>query len=267
MSNTKGPFCGSCGSSAASEAQFCGQCGARVEAPEIRRSVAFDDADLGPERGSFLSNYTDDERALLRTDLPPGPGWYGDPIVAGWARKFDGQKWVGLQRRILTDAEKAKRGPITPAPKTDPPRPPIAVAAERPRESSSAQPSADSSGESEFPGWYPDPYNPYVQRYWDGSAWTAQSPMQPSSRVSAGKSSGIAILLTILFPGLGHIYIGMSQKGMPYFVPNIVAFVVVLVLWIAFPIALLIWIFTFIPTIMCITSDTEDINSGRAQSA
>jgi hypothetical protein len=135
---------------------------------------------------------------------------------------------------------------------------------EQPLKPSPTQPSADSINPSDLPGWYPDPYNPYVQRYWDGRAWTAQSPLHPSSRLNTGKSSAIAILLTILFPGLGHIYIGMSQKGMPYFVPNVIAFVVVLVLWIAFPIALLIWVFTFIPTIMCITSDTEDINTGRA---
>jgi type IV pilus assembly protein PilA len=31
------------------------------------------------------------------------------------------------------------------------------------------------------PGWYPDPYNPLNQRYWDGSAWTAASIPKKSS--------------------------------------------------------------------------------------
>ncbi|MBN2177225.1 MAG: DUF2510 domain-containing protein [Demequinaceae bacterium] len=39
------------------------------------------------------------------------------------------------------------------------------------------------------PGWYPDPYNPLNQRYWDGSAWTAASiPNRPSSSSSSGEA-------------------------------------------------------------------------------
>lgn len=113
------------------------------------------------------------------------------------------------------------------------------------------------------PGWYTDPYNPYAKRYWDGQTWTAYGAQNAMPTLNVGKSSGIAIVLTIIFPGLGHIYIGMSQKGMPYFIPNVVAFVIALLLWITIPIGVVIWVVTLILTITSISADTADINAGR----
>ena len=39
------------------------------------------------------------------------------------------------------------------------------------------------------------------------------------------KSSGIALLLTVLWPGAGHLYLGLTQKAMPYFVANAIGVV------------------------------------------
>ena len=93
MSSTKGPFCCSCGHQASLEANFCGDCGAPVGNLSDDNFVAFNDAELGPERGSFLTNYTDEQTALFRQEKPLGPDGAADPIISGWARKFDGQKW------------------------------------------------------------------------------------------------------------------------------------------------------------------------------
>lgn len=173
MSSTKGPFCRSCGHQASPEANFCGDCGAPVGNPSDDNFVAFNDAELGPERGSFLTNYTDEQTALLRQEKPLGPGWYADPIISGWARKFDGQKWLGLQRRILTDAEKTDSDAASQTPATDP---------------SPTSTDGTASGASASPGWYPDPGDSNVHWYWDGSAWTSRSPLQDSV---AGKSGGL----------------------------------------------------------------------------
>ena len=93
MSSIEGPFCPSCGRQSVPGANFCGDCGAKVGIPSGGDFVALNDAELGPERGSFLTDYTDEQAALLRQEKPSGPGWYADPLVRGWARKFDGQKW------------------------------------------------------------------------------------------------------------------------------------------------------------------------------
>ena len=63
MSSTKGPFCRSCGHQASPEANLWRlRCTCRN--PSDDNFVAFNDAELGPERGSFLTNYTDEQTAL-----------------------------------------------------------------------------------------------------------------------------------------------------------------------------------------------------------
>ncbi len=122
-------------------------------------------------------------------------------------------------------------------------------------------PNYDVPRQAAGPGWYPDPYNAYVQRYWDGQAWTAQSPLRPYVAATPQKSVGIAILLTFIFPGLGHVYIGMNEKGMPYLIANIVAFVISLLFFIFLPLALILWLVTLIINLMSISDDTNRVNA------
>ena len=85
------------------------------------------------------------------------------------------------------------------------------------------------------PGWYPDPEVP-GQRWWDGQAWGPRAP-QPSASVPPfatfppqEKSSGIAVLLTDLWPGAGRLYLGLTQKALPNFVANAIAVAIGLML-------------------------------------
>lgn len=114
-------YCGKCGHPVARESRFCGECGAPITDAEGGDFSAYDVEDLGPEGVSFLANYTDEKAALLNKGFPLSPGWYPDPLAVGWARKFDGQSWLGLQRRVLTEAERAELHSASPSHATYPP--------------------------------------------------------------------------------------------------------------------------------------------------
>ena len=117
------------------------------------------------------------------------------------------------------------------------------------------------------PGWYPDPQGP-GQRYWDGQAWCPRTP-QPSAYAPAfqpaatfpqqEKSSGVAVLLTVLWPGAGHLYLGLTQKAIPYFVANAMGVVFALSIYL-FPIAMLIWLVTLCMTVGNVTQETNQVN-------
>jgi len=95
-------------------------------------------------------------------------------------------------------------------------------------------------------GWYPDPGGSGQQRYWDGNAWTehfhaaagatpppAVVPGQPVAVVAyrEPKSTGLAIFLSILFPGAGHLYAGVKTDfGTVFLVITIVNIVLTLTL-------------------------------------
>ncbi|MDA0179302.1 DUF2510 domain-containing protein [Solirubrobacter phytolaccae] len=95
------------------------------------------------------------------------------------------------------------------------------------------------SGETPRADWYPDPGGSGGERYWDGERWTDQTrhaggftsplspppasspfgqpgpfqqppPYAPAVYVSA-KSPAVAVLLTILWLGVGHFYAGRND--------------------------------------------------------
>lgn len=109
------------------------------------------------------------------------------------------------------------------------------------------------------PGWYSDPELiglPNHLRYWDGTAWTDHR------YVRALKSAGVATALTIFWPGTGHLYLGLKDKGMPFFIWNTVWFILaVLSCGFALPIGIVVWLVTLFMTIGSISTDTEAVNN------
>ena len=115
------------------------------------------------------------------------------------------------------------------------------------------------------PGWYPDPVNG-GQRWWDGTTWATQAPPPPppvyQPGVSIGpqeKSSGIAVLLTVLWPGAGHLYLGLTKKAVPFVVANAIGFVLAWTIFLL-PVAVVIWIVTLVMTVGKITDETNMVN-------
>jgi hypothetical protein len=109
-------------------------------------------------------------------------------------------------------------------------------------------------------GWYPDPELiglPNHLRYWNGSKWTEHR------YVRAQKSAGAAIALTLFWPGAGHLYLGMREKGMGPFIWNAVWFILaVFTCGFAIPIGIVIWLITLFMLIGSVATDTEAVNNG-----
>ncbi|HQE15666.1 MAG TPA: hypothetical protein PLD01_11430 [Mycobacterium sp.] len=74
------------------------------------------------------------------------------------------------------------------------------------------------------------------------------------------KSSAVAVVLTILWPGAGHLYLGLTQKGMPYVVANAIGLAFGLFLFIFLPVTFLIWLITLVMTVGDITQETNVVN-------
>lgn len=114
------------------------------------------------------------------------------------------------------------------------------------------------------PGWYPDP-DGYGNRWWDGSQWGPRMPLNPYPAgppvylPQTEKSSGLAVLFTILWPGAGHLYLGLSKKGTPHTVANAIGLLLAFTL-ILFPVACLIWLITLCMTVGSVSSDTLTVN-------
>ena len=108
------------------------------------------------------------------------------------------------------------------------------------------------------PGWYSDPHAPGM-RWWDGGAWGPALPNAATETppMSGGKSAGSALLFTLLWPGAGHLYLGLD-KGKRAAIANAVG--LVLFFAGAFPLTVLIWLVTVIQTLGTIVQDTRQVN-------
>ena len=111
-------------------------------------------------------------------------------------------------------------------------------------------------------GWFPDPSGPPGQRYYDGRRWTQNFAPAPPPIVPLPqeKSSGIALVLTVLWPGGGHLYLGLTQKAIPYVVANAIGLTLGLLLFILLPITVLIWLVTLCMTVGSVIQDTNLVN-------
>ena len=72
------------------------------------------------------------------------------------------------------------------------------------------------------------------------------------------KSVVIAAILSFIFPGLGHLYNGLTNKGLSFIVAYIVSLVLIFIL-IGFILIFIVWIWALIDAI----KTTEAINNGE----
>ena len=72
------------------------------------------------------------------------------------------------------------------------------------------------------------------------------------------KSVAVAALLTIVFLGIGHFYIGLNQKGIMFIVAYIVSAILIL-LFIGFILVIAVWIWALIDVI----KSTNALNAGQ----
>ena len=159
--------------------------------------------------------------------VSPPAGWYAAPNDPRAEEYWNGFEWDGMRR------------PVGGPPHSGPPF---------------------SSPPSGFP--YPESReNPWQS----GSGWSA-NPYQPQGPVPVfqlgpqEKSSGIAVLLTVLWPGAGHLYLGLSKKAIPYVVANAIGLGLGVMLFILLPISFVIWLVTLVMTVGSVTDDTNLVN-------
>ena len=76
---------------------------------------------------------------------------------------------------------------------------------------------------------------------------------------SGEKSVLLAAILSFLFPGLGHLYNGLTKKGISFIIAYLVS-AVLIVLFIGFILVLIVWLWALIDAI----KTTEAINHGEA---
>lgn len=72
------------------------------------------------------------------------------------------------------------------------------------------------------------------------------------------KSVAVAALLSIVFSGIGHFYIGLNQKGIMFIVAYIVSAILIL-LFIGFILVIAVWIWALIDVI----KSTNALNAGE----
>jgi len=226
------------------------------------------------------------------TNPQADPGWYDDPSSPGSQaeRYWNGTEWTPRRRpktpTQLSHPDSLSSGHTNPAadradpvqwPPTPPPPPPHGPSAAR-SYPDPADPTrtniwngvqwADARQNTGSPGSGSVPY-PDASGYQSpqGPAWPPQPPggippFQPPPMAFAPqeKSSAVAVVLTILWPGAGHLYLGLTQKGMPYVVANAIGLAFGLFLFIFLPVTFLIWLITLVMTVGDITQETNVVN-------
>lgn len=75
---------------------------------------------------------------------------------------------------------------------------------------------------------------------------------------SEEKSALLAAILSFLFPGLGHLYNGLTKKGVSFIIAYIVSAVLIFIL-IGFVLMLIVWVWALVDAI----KTTEAINRGE----
>lgn len=75
---------------------------------------------------------------------------------------------------------------------------------------------------------------------------------------SGEKSTLLAAILSFLFPGLGHLYLGLTKKGISFIIAYIVSAILVFIL-IGFVLMLIVWLWALVDSI----KSTEAINRGE----
>jgi DNA-directed RNA polymerase subunit RPC12/RpoP len=74
------------------------------------------------------------------------------------------------------------------------------------------------------------------------------------------KSNGVALVLSILIPGAGHLYLGLTEEGTPYLIASAISLFFAFTL-IGLPISFLIWLVTMIMTAPKMSALTEEVNA------
>ena len=240
--------CPDCG--ALAEGSFCSQCGT----PLATLAPPPEPGDVGP--------YTADGRCR-----------HCDKLVASDARALHPRYCAARPTEEVAANAEVPQGAVPlrhqrsapPVPRD----PSVGGAHMRPRGAQDVAMPAPVASTSASPGWYPDPAAP-GQRWWDGQQWGARAPglqsqyVQPAVLPPSEKSSGVALLLTILWPGAGHLYLGLNSKAIPYVVANAIGFVVAMT-GILFFVGLIIWIITLVMLVGGVTDDTERVNAALRQ--
>ena len=77
-------------------------------------------------------------------------------------------------------------------------------------------------------------------------------------QTSEEKSVLLSAILSFLFPGLGHLYLGLSKKGVSFIIAYIISAILIFLL-IGFVLVIIVWIWSLVDTI----KSTEAINRGE----
>lgn len=77
-------------------------------------------------------------------------------------------------------------------------------------------------------------------------------------RLTEQKSAGVAIILSLFMPGLGHIYAGLTRKGLTFLIAYIIACIFIILI-IGLLLAPVIWLWAIIDANKCVNA----LNAGE----